>query len=84
MLPTSRRILRARDDLAARGRDRGQALALAREELHPELGFELLQLLTDTGLARVKALGRRGDVQAAIGDSDEVLQLFQRHAAAFP
>src|SRR5262245_46125085 len=45
-------LARAGDDLAASRGDRGQALALTREQLYAELGFELLQLLADAGLAR--------------------------------
>ena len=74
-------LARARDDLAARRSDRREALALAREQLHPELGLELLELLADAGLARVQALGRGGDVEPAVGDAYEVLELLERHAA---
>ena len=77
-------LARPGDDLAAGRRDRGQALALAREELHAELGLELLQLLADAGLAREQPFGGRRDVQAAVGDADEVLELLQRHAARSP
>src|SRR5262245_46808972 len=42
----------AGDDLAAGGRNGCQALTLAGKELNAELGFELLQLLADAGLAR--------------------------------
>ena len=82
MLPTSRRILRARA-MTSRpaGVIAGEALALAREQLHAELGFELLQLLADAGLARVEPLGRRRDVQAAVRDAYEIFELFERHAA---
>src|SRR6185503_4051803 len=70
----------SRDDLASGRRDRRQTLALAREELHSELGLELLQLLADPRLAREQTVGRRRDVQAAVGDTHEVLELLECHA----
>jgi len=72
-------LARPRDNFAAGRGDRGQALALAREQLHAELRLELLQLLADTGLARVETLGGRGDVEPAIDDADQVLELLQSH-----
>src|SRR5690606_6875453 len=75
-------LARAGDDLAAGRRDRGQALALAREQLDAELGLELLQLLADARLAGIQALGGRRDVEAAVDDSDQVFELLQRHSKA--
>jgi len=68
-----------RDDVAAGRCDRREALALAREKLDAELGLELLQLLADPGLARIKPLGGRRDVQARVDDTDELLELFECH-----
>jgi hypothetical protein len=68
----------ARDHFAARRRDRGEALALARKQLHAELGFELLELLGNARLAGIQPLGSRRDVQATVDDSNQILQLFQR------
>src|SRR5690606_18225788 len=72
-------LARPGDDLAARRRDRGQALALACKQLNAELGLELLQLLADAGLARVEPLGGRRDVEPAVDDADQVFELLQRH-----
>ena len=58
---------------------RGKALALAGKELHAELGLQLLQLLADPRLAGVEAFRSGIDVQSAVGDPDQVLELFQGH-----
>ncbi len=74
-------LARACDHLAARGRDGGEALALAREQLHAELRLELLELLADAGLARIEPLGGGRDVEPAVRDAYEILELLERHAA---
>ena len=73
-------LARACDYLAARGRDGGEALALAREQLHAELRLELLELLADAGLARIEPLGGGRDVEPAVRNAYEILELFERHA----
>src|SRR5690606_29784141 len=55
-----------------------EALALAGEELHAELGLELLQLLADARLARIQPFRGSGDVQPAVDDADQILELLQR------
>src|SRR5690606_35873814 len=72
-------LARPGDDLAARRGDRREALALAREQLYAELRLELFQLFADAGLARVKPLGGRRDVEPAVDDADQVFELLQRH-----
>src|SRR5690242_21933314 len=62
--------------------DRVQALALAIEQLKAQLLLQLLELLAETRLGSVHALGSQGDVEPGVGDRDEVAQLGQRHAGA--
>ena len=63
---------------AGRG-DALQAAALATEQLEAEFVLQLLELLGQARLGGMHALGRLGDVQAGIGDGDEVAQLGQGH-----
>ena len=59
--------VRAQDGLP-RGRDVGEVLAAAGEDLDSELIFQQPDLFADPRLAGVQALGRRGDVESAVGD----------------
>ena len=70
------------DDLMPGRRDRSEALALAREQLHAELGLQLFQLLADPGLAGIQALRSGRDVQSTVGDSNQILELFQGHRSS--
>ena len=68
---------RRRDDDLAAGGQRREALALANENRHAELIFELTDLLADPRLRREQRLCRGGDVEAMIDDRTEVAQLLQ-------
>ena len=59
--------------------DRGQALAVAHEDLHPELVLEGADLLGNPGLGGMQRLGGFGDVQAAAGHFGEATQLLELH-----
>ena len=67
------------DDLHTGGSDAFETLAFAREDLETEFVFQLLQLLGDAGLGRVDALGGESDVQAGIGDGDQIAELCECH-----
>jgi hypothetical protein len=70
---------RAVDDFLTGRRDGRETLALAREQLHAQLALELLELLADPRLARIEPLGGCRDVEAAVDDRDQVLELLERH-----
>src|SRR5699024_7245209 len=74
----------AGDDLMPGGRDRAQALALACKQLESEFAFELLELLADARLRGVDALGGEGDVEAGIGNRNDITQLCQGHDVRSP
>ena len=59
--------------------DGGQALPLAREELHAQFLLQQFQLFADPGLARVQALGSGRDIEATVRDGDQVLELLEGH-----
>jgi hypothetical protein len=56
----------------AGGRDRFEAAALALEQQEAEFILELLELLGQARLGGVDALGGQGDVEAGVGDGDQV------------
>jgi hypothetical protein len=64
-----------RDHLFPGHGDAAEALALAREQLQPEFLLEELQLLADTRLGGIQPFGGRGDVQAVVGDRQQVFEL---------
>ena len=57
-----------REHRLARLGDRGDALAVAHEDLHAELLFQALDLLRDPGLRGMQRLGGGRDVQSAARD----------------
>jgi hypothetical protein len=63
------------DHLFAGGRDAAQALALAREQLHPELLLEELELLADPRLRRVQLFRCLRDIQPVVDDRQQIFQL---------
>ena len=58
---------------------RVEALALAHEQLEAQLVLKLAQLLAQAGLGGVDALGGQRDVEAGVGDGNQVAQLGQGH-----
>ncbi len=59
--------------------DRGEALAVAHEDLHPQLAFEVLDLARDPGLRGMQRFGGGRDAQVAPGDFGEVAKLLELH-----
>jgi hypothetical protein len=64
--------------MASRG-NTAEAFPFASEQLHAELFFKQFQLLADSGLAGIHALGRRGDIQTIVDNRQEVFELLQFH-----
>ena len=75
----AQRAPRGRDDGLARGRERGEPLALAHEHAHAELVLELPDLLADPRLRGVQCLGCVGYVEPVVDDRAEVAKLLQVH-----
>ena len=70
---------RVREDMRAGGGDRFEAAAPACEQQETEFVLELLELLGQAGLRGVDAFGGEGDVEAGIGDGNEIAELGQGH-----
>ncbi len=68
-----------RQHRAPRLGDRDQALAMALEDLDPELGLELADLLRHARLRGEQGVGGFGDVEPTAGDFVDVAQLLQVH-----
>ena len=69
------------DDRLARLGDGDEALAVAHEDVDPELLLQRPDLLRHPGLGRVQRVGGLRDVEAATGDFREISQLLQLHRA---
>jgi hypothetical protein len=69
----------AGDDLGTGCGNGFEALALAQEDLEAQLVLKLPQLTRNTRLGRMHALGGQGDVEAGVGNGDDVAQLGQGH-----
>ncbi len=73
------RAPRGRDDhLAARGQ-RGQPLALANENRHAELVFELPDLFADARLRSEQGIGSHRHIQPMIDHRAEITELLKVH-----
>src|SRR4030095_10534219 len=73
----TQRTAGGRHDRIAGRRQRGKAFALAHEDAHTELVFQLPDLFRDAGLRRVQRFGGIGDVESVVDDRAEVAQLLQ-------
>src|SRR4030095_3529444 len=73
----TQRTAGGRHDRIAGRRQRGKAFALAHEDAHTELVFQLPDLFRDAGLRRVQRFGGIGDVEPVVDDRAEVAQLLK-------
>jgi hypothetical protein len=67
------------DDHLPAGRQRREALALAHEDRHAELVFELPDLLADARLRRVERLCGDRNIEPMVNDRTQVAELLEVH-----
>jgi hypothetical protein len=63
------------DDPVAGVRYAVEALSLAREQLQAQFFLEQLELFADARLRRIHAIRGRGDIEAVVNDSEQILEL---------